>query len=993
MKKRLFYVLAIVAILAALTIPFTTPVMAAPVTLTSISIWLTAPYNATGSGTDNQSYAATFTGTGFASLGNTVTGVAFYSWDTGAQVLDTNVTVAGGSIVNIDDTHFTATIFVANGAVHRPLDCIVTTTGGNSNLLYSALIVGDFPTPSIALHDGHAFALIACSDQAGLNEISGPVTENQQIWYKVRLSQPSFLTDPNAANILGGQLAVRFPHNPPVLTYHPAAGYGPTTPGGGGLNVSARDIPEVTIANPFTAMCIDPYYAHAADLDASGYLDAEADYGNTTDDPTQIAGVAEISNPLPVNDTRPSANQMVGSLTVTKVVDRHGAPLAGVTEDFSVQVTGTGGPYNHTFRITDGVLQSTSPYDNPWTINGLSPGVYTVTETTPVDGDWAVSYSNSSQLVLVNSGGSGTKEIDNGLIVGNLSVTKQILWNGLDPSLQTGVSKDFTVTVTGPSYPGGTSHTFRLTSGVLQSTSPYDNPWQLTNLMPGSYTVTETTPGTPWTASGGGGVTVSPGATATSTVTNTYDHGSLDVTKIVAWNGLDPSLQSGVSKDFTVTVTGPSYLSGTSHTFRITSGVLQSTSPYDNPWHLTNLIPGSYTVTETTPGTPWTATGGGSVTVNPDATASSSVTNTYDHGNLDVTKQVLWNGLDPSLQTGVSKDFTITVTGPSYPGGTSHTFRLTSGVLQSTSPYDNPWHLTNLIPGSYTVTETTPGTPWTATGGGGVTVNPDATATSTVTNTYDHGNLQVTKVVNFHGANSSGISQDFTVTVTGPSYPGGTSHTFRVTSGTLINSSGYENPWVLNNLIPGPYTVAETTPGFPWSASGGGGVTVNPDATATSTITNDYAYPGTTLQLPISVVPGQVPPGGGDVLITVRDQNTGTVPLDNPTMDLLITPQGSSGTHVAMNFVSSSDSDNVHLNPGAIWTWTYTYHVTVNTQFQATGSAYYQSTLVTGPLEQAGGAATVAPKVPATSDLGLGILIAGFAGAMIYLMRRRARRA
>ena len=93
-----------------------------------------------------------------------------------------------------------------------------------------------------------------------------------------------------------------------------------------------------------------------------------------------------------------------------------------------------------------------------------------------------------------------------------------------------------------------------------------------------------------------------------------------------------------------------------------------------------------------------------------------------------------------------------------------------------------------------------------------------------------------------------------------------------------------------------------------------------------------------------------------------------------------------------MIFFSSSDSDITHMNPNAIWTWTYTLNVTVNTQFLATGSAIYQGTPVTGPLEQAGASVTVGSRVPATSDLGLGILIAGFAGAMIYLMRRRARR-
>ena len=114
-------------------------------------------------------------------------------------------------------------------------------------------------------------------------------------------------------------------------------------------------------------------------------------------------------------------------------------------------------------------------------------------------------------------------------------------------------------------------------------------------------------------------------------------------------------------------------------------------------------------------------------------------------------------------------------------------------------------------------------------------------------------------------------------------------HTFTVTDGSP------SAPWTLSPLLPGSYTVSEPSPGPGWSAAtGGGGVTVNSGSpAANSTITNHYLAPGTSLQLPIGVSPSVLGPTGGNVTITVQDKNTGNVPLDNPTMDLLITPPGS----------------------------------------------------------------------------------------------------
>jgi uncharacterized repeat protein (TIGR01451 family) len=118
-------------------------------------------------------------------------------------------------------------------------------------------------------------------------------------------------------------------------------------------------------------------------------------------------------------------------------------------------------------------------------------------------------------------------------------------------------------------------------------------------------------------------------------IINSYDVelGCLEVTKTVDWGSFTPD----VGQTFTVTVTGPSYPNGTSHTFGYTGGT----------WNLDNLIPGTYTIVEIDPGIYWTVTPGLSqnVTVNPDfPCATVSITNTYDPCTELEVEKFVWNG-------------------------------------------------------------------------------------------------------------------------------------------------------------------------------------------------------------------------------------------------------------------------------------------------------------------------------------------------------------
>ncbi|RME42297.1 MAG: hypothetical protein D6791_18115 [Chloroflexi bacterium] len=147
------------------------------------------------------------------------------------------------------------------------------------------------------------------------------------------------------------------------------------------------------------------------------------------------------------------------------------------------------------------------------------------------------------------------------------------------------------------------------------------------------YTVTETSPGAEWTVSGSPTTVTVPtdGGTGTATISNTRKLGSLEVTKVVNWNGVTPD----TGQTFEICITGASYPSGNCQNADYDGGVLS--------WN--NLIPGVYTVTETSPGAEWTVSGSPTtVTVPTDGgTGTATITNTHLHSTIS---GLVWNDLD-----------------------------------------------------------------------------------------------------------------------------------------------------------------------------------------------------------------------------------------------------------------------------------------------------------------------------------------------------------
>ena len=199
------------------------------------------------------------------------------------------------------------------------------------------------------------------------------------------------------------------------------------------------------------------------------------------------------------------------------------------------------------------------------------------------------------------------------------------------------------------------------------------------------------------------------------------------------------------------------------------------------------------------------------------------VTNTLDRGCIEVTKSFnLGNVIDPDGL--IDQNFTIEITGPSYPTGDSKS---------GTGNQMVQW--CDLIPGTYSVSENDVDRGlFNVVGEGDVTVPAGGTGYATITNTYIPGCIEVTKSFNLGNViDPDGlIDQNFTIEITGPSYPTGDS------------KSGTGNQMVQwCDLIPGTYSVSENDVdrGL-FNVVGEGDVTVPAGGTGYATITNTLIY-------------------------------------------------------------------------------------------------------------------------------------------------------
>ena len=381
-----------------------------------------------------------------------------------------------------------------------------------------------------------------------------------------------------------------------------------------------------------------------------------------------------------------------GCLEITKSLSiPGGVPLGPLDGTFIINVAGPYGfSQNVSFTMVNGVITST----NPVTLNNLIPGNYTLTEP-GIPSHWTP--SNLGTVVVSSGVICASRTVTNTYVPGCLEITKSLSIPGGVPLGP--LDGTFIINVAGP-FGFSQNVSFTMVNGVITSA----NPVTLNNLIPGNYTLTE--PGIPayWTPSGLGDVVVSSGVScATKTVTNTYVPGCLEITKSLSIPGGVPL--GPLDGTFIINVANAAVGFSQNVTFTMVNGVITST----NPVTLNNLIPGTYTLTE--PGVPayWTPSGLGDVVVSSGVScATKTVTNTYVPGCLEVTKAIDWGDIigDPADVPDI--DFTVTVTGPSYPSGHNLTFHLINGEVTYDGEADDTACLCNLIPGDYYVTEIAP---------------------------------------------------------------------------------------------------------------------------------------------------------------------------------------------------------------------------------------------------------------------------------------------
>lgn len=193
--------------------------------------------------------------------------------------------------------------------------------------------------------------------------------------------------------------------------------------------------------------------------------------------------------------------------------------------------------------------------------------------------------------------------VDLGPVYGDLEVTKAVDWLGTPVNM----AVEFEICITGPSYPSGDCFRFDGDGGT--------HLWD--TLIPGAYTVLETLPGNDWVViQPANPVIVPPNGMASAYVLNRLALGSVQATKSVNWNGVAVD----GAQSFTLCINGA-----------LLNNIPDCQVVGANGGSVTwgELIPGNYSVYEFDPGSQWSASGGGSVGVQPGQTTFTTITNTH----------------------------------------------------------------------------------------------------------------------------------------------------------------------------------------------------------------------------------------------------------------------------------------------------------------------------------------------------------------------------
>jgi hypothetical protein len=502
-----------------------------------------------------------------------------------------------------------------------------------------------------------------------------------------------------------------------------------------GVVVTAQSDPAVVQAMGITATNTYSYAGLTVSKTVDGTTLAKDQAGNSLAYPTSVAFRARCT----FNNSTATSTVLDNSFTITG--------------------SGDGAWGSRTFDKLPSGASCTVTETTP----AMSPTItYAVTRTgqTPTNGT-----ATSASVTLVTGGpGDNAAAFTNTFSVGNLVVRKAV-----SPANSVWASAPFTVTVECTvDYPNaGTSaysqtYTFSTSSGSYPVAS-------IPNLPTGaSCTTTETkTGGASTTTYANQTGTIAKGDTLTTTVTNTFQTGSVRVAKVLKVNGATSTAEPWASASYTMTLSCTRSVNGVTESVDLAQAggatkVLNKANGYAYTW---TGLPRNATCTATessidypagTPSQPaptvtYSPTQATGVTVGDDTTVTQTVTNDFGFGTVQIVKALAGD----AAATWGTGTFTFSVS--CTLDGTTGTVFSQSGITLSKATGLTSAAIGPVPQGAIcTVTETGTAGATSVTPASKVVVldaiEAGSTRTASFTNTFDHAGFTVTKTVSNGGA-------------------------------------------------------------------------------------------------------------------------------------------------------------------------------------------------------------------------------------------------
>ena len=555
----------------------------------------------------------------------------------------------------------------------------------------------------------------------------------------------------------------------------------------------------------------------------------------------------------------------------------------------SAFVTGIiAGPGGYSQTVTGTTVNGVATYDLSSPVLTVA-GSYTITTNSP-----GLTGASSATMVTPGAPASVTSSNIPSTVVsgGNLGIVTAAIKDASGNTVTTS-SAVVTGTLTGP---GGYSQT--VTGTAVNGIVTYDLS-SLTLVTMGTYTLTSSSPGLTGATSA---TAVTPGAAAQVTTSNipstVVSGGNLGIVTATIKDANGNTVTSS-SAIVTAIITGPGGYSQT-----LTGTAVNGVVSFDlSSLSLTQA--GGYTVMTSSPGLSGTVSTA-TVLVGPAAkiTTSNIPSIVVSGGNLGTFTATIKDANGTTV-TGSPAMVTATIAGP---GGYSHT--VTGTAVNGVASFDLS-SLSLILPGSYTITTSSPGLTGTSSAAT-VTVGTAATiATSNIPSTVASGGNAGIITATIKDANGNTVTKSsavITATITGP---GGYSQTV---PGTAIDGVATFDLTSLHLTTSGGYTVTISSPGLT-GTSAALTVPLAPDfgIAATSGSPTASLVPGAAANYTLTITPDSS--GFANVIsLSAMGLPSGSTYSFSPSS---LTP-GSTAANTVLNVQTSSTLAMIHVLGGSI---------------------------------------------------------------------------